>query len=149
MDNKQGVYVALRVLGQANDVLNAFIVSSGFPAIGTLKERRRHVTVIYSRAYVELQPLKSVLYQARGKRLRVFDEADGRRCLVVELDAPEVVARHNGLLLQHPDLKHDFEDYIPHITLSYDIGSFDVSTLSLPDFSCVLGDEYVKDLNLG
>lgn len=148
MDNKQGVYAALRVLGQANDVLNAFIVSSGFPAVGTVKERRRHVTLIYSRTYAKVEPLKTVLYQARGKQLRVFDEADGRRCLVVELHAPEVEARHKALMQAHPELTYDFPGYVPHITLSYDIGGFDATTLSLPDFSCVLGDEYVEDLAL-
>lgn len=78
----------------------------------------------------------------------VLPQQDGRQCLVLELDAPAVVERHLELMSLYPELTYDFDQYLPHITLSYDIGTFDASALELPNFVCVLGDEYVEDLDL-
>ena len=148
METTKGTYVALRVLGGANAWLDDFIKQHNIPPVGTVKEQRRHVTVIYSRVFAFVEPQKAKLYQAYGRELKVFDEPDGRRCLVIVLEAPEVVRRHEELMRANPQMTYDFPNYVPHITLSYDIGNFDITTLPPLSFACVLGDEYVEQLKL-
>ena len=148
MKSARGTYVALRVLGGADRYLDNYIQANAIPPVGAPAGARRHTTVIYSRVWAPVEPCGDQLHQAIGRELKVFPQQDGRQCLVLVLDAPTVVARHEELMKRHPTLTYDFERYIPHVTLSYDIGAFDASRLTLPYFSCVLGDEYVEDLDL-
>lgn len=148
METQRGVYVALRVLGAANACLDTFMAENNIPIVGTEKEPRRHVTVIYSRTYAAVEPVRTKLYQAYGAGFELFHTQDGKNCLVLLLDAPAVAKRHEELMQQH-SLTYDFPEYRPHITLSYDAGDLDVASLKFPDFCCVLGDEYVEDLDLG
>ena len=148
METTRGVYVGLRVIGGANRYLDAYIAANNIPVVQTPKERRRHTTVIYSRVHAPIEAQQGRLHQAYGKAFKVFDEPDGRRCLVLVLNAPTVEERHADLMKRYPQLTYDFPSYIPHITLSYDIGDYDEQKLALPAFCCVLSDEYVEDLKL-
>lgn len=55
--------------------------------------------------------------------------------------ASDLLSDRHYMLREQFDATHDFEEYIPHITLSYDIGDFDVS--KLPDIRAVLPDLYI------
>jgi hypothetical protein len=50
------------------------------------------------------------------------------KCLVLVYECSDLVERHQALRLEH-DAPHDFDDYITHISLSYDINDLDWSTL--------------------
>lgn len=52
------------------------------------------------------------------------------RSLILLLHSPWLVMRHNELRRVH-DATHDYPEYIPHVTLSYNIGDFDISTLNI------------------
>lgn len=54
-------------------------------------------------------------------------------CLVLLVDCPQLVERHQHLMNVHK-ATYTFDDYIPHITLSYDIGR-DFDMKSLPNFN--------------
>jgi hypothetical protein len=87
-----------------------------------------HTTLIYSR-----RPCPSVQdldgtpfpHAARITGLKTWDTRDGTRCLVALLDGPELVQLHHTLRDQH-GATHDFPDYQPHFTLSYDCGDGDM-----------------------
>jgi len=58
---------------------------------------------------------------------------DDSACLVMLLDADPLIDVHE-LLIQE-GAQHDFDDYIPHITLSYSVPKdFDHSLIEIPDF---------------
>ena len=48
--------------------------------------------------------------------------------LVMLLDSPDLSARHKELMDKY-DLNYSWDDYKPHITLSYDAKDYDISKL--------------------
>ena len=50
--------------------------------------------------------------------------------------------------MQKYDLTYSYDEYIPHITLSYDIGDFDISKLNVKDLpsNFTINTEYKEDL---
>lgn len=97
-----------------------------------------HTTVVYSRAdfpcpigqsihLTDSQPFCPSGFTLLGK------PEDEMACLVMLLDADALVHVHNFCL--NEGAKHDYEDYIPHVTLSYQVPKdFDHSQIQVPDF---------------
>lgn len=86
-----------------------------------------HVTVIYSRKEcptLEEAPVGLPVI-ATGKSFSIFPNADGGKCLVLELESDDLQLLHGRLRTEH-GATHDFESYKPHITLSYDYSNDDV-----------------------
>ncbi len=139
-----GSYVAVKYDDESRDKLYEFAEKLNLPNL--LPKSKYHTTLIYSRKYnpdvkedQSLYPLK-----IKGKELHVLDTQDNKRALVMKFDSPELVERHNFLMSEY-QLQYDYDEYIPHITLSYDIGDMDV------DFSgkfpiMTVTEEYVEDL---
>lgn len=86
-----------------------------------------HTTLIYSRQEcptLEAAPV-GLPVTATGKAFSIFPNADGGRCLVLELESDDLQLLHGRLRAEH-GATHDFESYKPHITLSYDYSSDNV-----------------------
>ena len=69
---------------------------------------------------------------------------------MLKLDSSDLRERHEFLMKEHK-ATYDFPEYIPHITLSYDIGDFDINTLDIEDLDDIdfqVIEEYKEDLNL-
>jgi len=141
------------VLEPANKKLSEFTKFHNLPTTLNSKERRRHVTLIYSRNHLPaFKPDPTLMHYAEFQAYELFDTKPGKpdstKCLVMKLKAPTLSARHTQIMREHP-ATYDWDLYKPHITLSYQIPfNFDVG--SLPPFNDVilLGEEYSKDLNL-
>lgn len=84
-----------------------------------------HCTLIYSRTPCD-KPIISAdsTYNATFKSFDIFDTRDGKRCLVIKLTSRDLSARHKALM-KEMGASYDFATYIPHITLSYDVGDYD------------------------
>ena len=119
-----GTYIGLRVLDPGTDVLRTFIHEHAIPYKMHEKERRKHVTLIYSRSYCPNIPLSAEVHQARPTKLEVFGTQGGKNALVLLLSAPTVAARHRKLMSEFP-LTYDYPHFKAHVTLSYDVGDFD------------------------
>lgn len=108
-----------------------------------------HTTLIYSRKYVPDIKLNEELYPmtVKGKELEVFDTRDGKRALVLILDAPKLTERHNEIMSEY-QTTYDFDEYRPHITLCYDCGDFEPKSYGglLPEVTYT--GEYLEDLVL-
>lgn len=68
--------------------------------------------------------------------------------LVIKFKCPELSKRHNELMKEY-EAEYDFDEYIPHVTLSYNAGKIDLN--SLPDISkyldkLIIESEYGEDL---
>jgi 2'-5' RNA ligase len=150
LTKQKGLYVAVRP--KSNEVINKLKNTLNIDN----NHEDYHVTVIYSRTYDELEVIPQKEYQAKLKQLHLF----GDDFLVVMLDCPELVDRHKQLMKNY-DLTYDCDEYIPHITLSYNaqkecskefldkinsgvlVNDFDGLEAHL-----TLSDEYQEDLNL-
>lgn len=144
----RGTYMGLYVLDPANEQIKQFINDNNIPHKSNSEEKRKHVTLIYSRKYcpnIEVYP--EAVHTAKPVKFEVFPTQDGKRALVVILSAPTVDRRHRELMSLY-DLTYDYPQYHSHITLSYDIGDFDISGLPLPSCDILLGLEYIEDLKL-
>ncbi len=63
------------------------------------------------------------------------------------LDCQSAEMRHAQLHTEY-DLTYDYPEYKCHVTFSYDVGDLDISTLPKFEYTLILGEEYVEDLNL-
>jgi len=85
------------------------------------------------------------------KSIGHFKTPEGKN-LHIELDAPFLESEHKRTL--QAGAKYDFDKYIPHITLMYNCGKFDVKDLPQETLDKIIGkplvmkDEYVEKLNL-
>ena len=142
-----GTYVGLRVLDPGTDVLRTYIHEHAIPYKMHEKERRKHVTLIYSRVHCPGLPLSDEVHRAKPNGFEVFETQSGKKALVLLLSAPTVTARHRKLMSEFP-LTYDHPHFKAHVTLSYDIGDFDHG--ALPPFAedLLLGDEYMEALRL-
>lgn len=148
-DETRGVYVAVKYNQSASDDLLEFIKEYDIPS--TLNAEDFHSTLIYSRKHADIQDLDDDMEDseivAYPKELHVFDTFDKKRALVIKLDCPYLEERHKYLMKKY-DLTYDYDEYIPHITLSYDIGDLDIpKDVTFPKFFRIQG-EYKEDLNL-
>ncbi len=113
-----------------------------------------HCTLLYSKKpcpdYNPLGNLKQPFTVGLSKPKNWTHTPDSEGVLVFELDAPEMVKRHKELMKEH-DASYDFDEYVPHITISYNVGKdFDVSKLSpLPSNTRKLQviEEYAEQLD--
>ena len=112
-----------------------------------------HTTVIYSRKDLTCLIIgESVNFPNPQcmwpSEFKLFSKSeDEKTCLVMLLDASSLINIHN-FLIEH-GAEHDYDDYIPHITLSYDVPKdFDLSSLTLPDFCFIPNEIKFEPLNL-
>lgn len=83
-----------------------------------------HLTVVISRqtcSNIEEMPVKFPII-AKGTKFDIFRQADGANCLVVRLEGHELHQLHNECITNY-DAIHNYPEYHPHITLSYDYPS--------------------------
>lgn len=146
---EKGIYVAVKYNQSAGDDLLDFIKKYKIPS--TLKAEDFHTTLIYSRKWADIKELDENMGEseiiAKPTELHVFETFDKKRALVIKLDCPYLEERHE-YLMQKYDLEYDYDEYIPHITLSYDIGEMEVpKDVKFPEFFRIQA-EYKEDLNL-
>ena len=100
-----------------------------------------HVTVLYSRKQVDV-PQSDAEYSAKIEYIDCWETKDGNHAVVAKMKCPELVARHDDLISIGGT--HDYPDYTPHVTLSYD----DMITPVFVDCDVRLVDEYIEPLDL-
>lgn len=108
-----------------------------------------HSTLLFSHTplpdYEPHGAYKSAL-TAIPKDATIFGEGD-EKALVIVLDAPGLVKRHKYLMNKHPEATWDHDEYIPHVTLSYNAGDFDPNSLNVADIGPLeFVEEYGDDI---
>lgn len=112
-----------------------------------------HSTLVYSRVEFNHIP-SSKMFEAKFKNFRIFeDRRTLKKVLVMELESPDLTNRHNEIYRNNPKATYDFDSYIPHCTISYDVEDFDLSLLDtyqdiMDDFKFINGIEYTEFLDL-
>lgn len=100
-----------------------------------------HTTIVYSKVHIDWEPITHDT-TAHAVGYRVF--GDEKRILVLELECESLTYRFDEAM--ESGATYDFPEYIPHVTLSYDIGDFDVDSLEAPSFDLIVTTEFVDDI---
>lgn len=150
---RPGTYIGVRFCKETVKQLKQYIKDNNIP--NGLRSDHFHSTVIYSRKHLPGYDTSGVKYDpplvGHPSHLEVWDTSGETpsKCLVLVYECTALVERHQALRAEH-DAPHDFDDYITHISLSYDIADLDWTTL--PDVALAIGqikvaEEYHEELN--
>lgn len=111
-----------------------------------------HTTIVYSRKEFpckvgeEISIPNPQTFCPNGFTL-LGNPADDQACLVMLLDADPLINIHE--LLVQEGAEHDYDDYIPHVTLSYGVPwDFDHKSIDPPDFCLKPSKIKFEELNL-
>lgn len=129
-EKEPGTYVAGYFSEESQDKIYALAKKLEIPNL--VPKDKYHVTIIFSKKtipYKGLNKLKDA-WIVEVEKFHVFPTQSGKKCLVLKLDAPDLIHQHNKIMKKYKEATYDFDEYIPHTTLSYDLGDF-----KLPDNS--------------
>lgn len=144
---EEGTFAGVKFSDASMQTLKAFSDKNNIPNPAPPKDY--HATLLFSHT-----PLPD--YEPRGsykaaltaipKYATIFGD-DDEKALVIVLDAPRLVKRHKYLMSKHPEATWDHDDFIPHVTLSYNVGDFDPNNLNVSDIGPLdIVEEYSADI---
>ena len=153
-DTPDGTYAGARFSDDSKKSIRNYIEKNGIP--NSPHDDKLHSTILYSRKYLpeyEAQGMYDPAMKATPTGTEVWpsqpdEQGHRKRCLVLTFDSPDLVGRHESLMKRH-EAMYDFDQYKPHVTLSYDIGD-DFDEDKLPDFGeeeLEITQEYTENLN--
>lgn len=128
---QDGTYIAVLPIGPTEELLQGWAAEQNLALPDHL-----HVTVLYSRIVIPVVPSVATHTAVPTGFKKLGD------CTVMTLDCKSLLDRHDQLI--NAGGTHDFDSYVIHITIGKDINP---DSLVLPDFSLILGKEYVCGLN--
>lgn len=121
-ENKNGTYAGYKFDKDDLNKIEKWCKENKIPT--PVSKNEMHTTILYSKKpcpnYKPLGKLSSPI-KASIEEQEVWDTQDKKRALVVKLNSPDMVKRHKQLMKEHK-ASFDYDEYKPHITLSYDVG---------------------------
>lgn len=153
VDTPDGTYAGARFSDDSRALIRKYIEKNQIP--NSPDDEKLHSTILYSRKYLpdyEAQGTYDPAMKATPTGTEIWpsqpdEEGNRKRCLVLKFDAPDLVARHESLMKKH-DALYDFDEFKPHVTLSYDVGeNFDEDNLPEFEEELEITHEYSEDLN--
>lgn len=108
-----------------------------------------HSTLLYSRKHLaKYKPDSSLTHTAKPVEFQIWPTKSGKNCLVLTLDCQSLKDRHAHLMNLHK-ATYDFPEFKVHLSLSYDVGDFDVKSISVKELpnTLVLTKEYQEVLD--
>jgi hypothetical protein len=124
-----GTFAGVRFDEQTMDAIEKYIKDNNIP--NPIPRNELHITLLYSKKHLpNYKPLGIVDEKATPDKLTVFKtsdkDKDDTNCLVLLVKCPFLTKRFDTLMDEHK-ATYDFDEYLPHTTLSYDIGDYDYS----------------------
>lgn len=142
----KGTYAAYRFNEASKTLLLDLTTSLKLP--NPIESKELHVTLLYSTKHLpDYKPRGPITEEVTLGEFRVFRSDSGRNVLTVELLGSVVTNRHLHLMQKHQAL-YSYDRYIPHVTLSYDIGELVVPYNPKLGTVLTLSEEYSEDLDL-
>lgn len=130
-----------RPLKNAADLHN-WAKGAGIPNLVPPEEM--HTTVVYSRAPAEMNPEVDPVMVKGGPR--TIEKLGDKGAVVLRFESPVLKAHHEDATTA--GASHDFPSFLPHVTLSYDAGTCDLSKITAPPaFALEFGPEVHAALN--
>jgi hypothetical protein len=125
-----GRYIGIKFTPDSKRELKNIIDNEGIPNYTDTDDL--HSTIAYSKGS------NIPGYQVAGKMEKpveaeidcfdIFKDQSGKNCLVAKLNAPDLEQLHNKT--REHGATHDYDEYIPHVTLSYDAGDINNDLLN-------------------
>lgn len=144
LQHANGTYVCLNLCEQSRDALHDWVDEYKIP--NPADPKQYHSTVIYSRKGVPSVAGYRFKLPVKGKIVRwdVFPNGD-KKCLVAVVESPDMIKYHEAIRERY-GATHDFEEYTPHVTVSYDYGNRAVP-LAVPKFNLLYDSVKVEPLD--
>ena len=140
-----GTYVGARLSDDSAEKIMKFIKENDIPE--PLDKSKLHITLIHSRKYLPKFKSRGKLEEpmlAEPTGVALFGEE--KNALVVKLKSPDLVKRHKQIMEEH-GATFDFDEYKPHVSLSYECVGFDTSTLNINELGPLeITEEYDNEL---
>jgi len=152
---EKGTYAGVRFDDDTTKRIKTYAVDNKIP--DRLESRKLHTTLLYSKKNLPDYVAPGDIEEPLVGKPTGFDvwesqpDDDGVKsnCLILLYDCSELVERHKDLMSQH-EAEYDYDEYKPHVTLSYNIGDLDVSKLNAEDIGDInITTEYQEELNIG
>lgn len=144
----KGLYIGVRFAQSFCEDLILFCSKNEIP--NRVQRDEIHSTLIYSSKFdnVVINDDGEDIGLGEPLSFHIFETKDNKKALVLLIESEYLSNRHTELMCNY-NLTYDFDEYIPHITLSYDIGDFDFSKLNIEELPKVftINTEYKEDLN--
>lgn len=83
--------------------------------------------------------------KAKIKEWKIFPTQSGAKALVAIMDSPTLENHHKTIRKEY-GATHDYPDYHPHVTISYDFGDGPAPT-EVPDLELEYDDTELKPLD--
>lgn len=142
LESAVGTYVAANFSEDSVKALTKLQEEIGVP--NPVSPEDFHTTIVYSRIPIEWETMDHDV-PAKVVGYRVFETGeDHTKCLVLEIDCPSLTERFEESM--EKGASFDFPSYIPHITLSYDIGDFSIDDLDPPKLEIIVTSEFKDEL---
>lgn len=144
---EDGTFAGVHFSDASVQALQAFAEANNIP--NPTPSDEYHATLLFSstpiKDYKPWGSYKQAL-TAIPKYATIFGDGD-EKALVIVLDAPGLVKRHKYLMSKHPEATWDHDEFIPHVTLSYDAGETDPNSLDVANIGPLdIVDEYGDDI---
>ncbi len=104
-----------------------------------------HSTVAFSKKPKEWK-IKRANFRWEWKFKRLSKFWEDKQSIVIELDSSDLV-EHNKRLTEEHELVSDYDEYKPHITITYEWWDVDVDSLPPLDIIYELEHDYIEDLD--
>lgn len=143
IESVKGTYAAVNFTDETLDLLVELQNKLKLP--NPTPRDKLHCTILYSRVYVPFIPSDKEILLADSAWLEVFETRDNYNALVLRFDSDHLQFRH--MVGKALGATYDFPDYLPHVTLSYDIGSLKFDLNNKFETKLVAAGEYVEDLD--
>lgn len=142
---KNGNYYGAKPLEGSKTIDNVVDICKKLKLKSPIDPDKIHVTLMYSPdiGNPAVYPSSNLVYKAKAKEFKLFGEEEN--CLVICLESPDLVSRHREL--QARGFIHTFNEYEPHITLTYDYQGDLPSADVLQGLEFEFGHEYLEPLD--
>lgn len=148
-ETQNGLYMAVKYTESSKELIKQIIMKScNIP--NCLDVDKIHTTLIYSRTNASVhtntfdfsRPVATII------DYEIWKTQSGENALVAKLDCNYLTDRHKQIMSDNPHLTYDYDEYKPHITISYNVpADFDIKVLPKNVF-LVIDHEYQEELKL-
>jgi hypothetical protein len=146
IDQEPGLYVAAFFDEETNNNLAEYMRVNKIPS--PVNTASLHTTIVYSKVPVpKFEPNHSVDIEVNTtySAFECWEMRNGSRCLVLTYFSPYLHLRFEEAMKD--GAMYDFDEYKPHVTLSYEMPvDFDVTTLPPLGFPLTIVGEYSEPI---
>lgn len=138
---KKGVYIRLEYKYDSVKKLYKYLIDNNIP--NHINMNDIHTTLLYSKkcldGYIPENKLKNI--NVKPLRFEMWKTCENSNCLVLLVENKNINKLHNYIVKYYKG-KHFRKQFIPHITLSYDIDiNYNYKELKIPDFDLIINNE--------